>query len=98
MKQSDIEIIYEMRNGGSAVMRLGHVVTLYETLSNMRKRGIKWAEAWTIDEYGVRIEQVGGIKDDVDADDRRIHYQVWAERDPINSDFVVISSTCKAIK
>jgi len=81
-----IEIIFENRAGASCMMRAPspEVQSLYDTLLALRKKGCKFAEAWLVDEYGARLHVVGGIEDQPKlADDRRIRYQVWAERHPL---------------
>jgi hypothetical protein len=80
-----IQIIFENRVGASCMMRAPspEVQSLYDTLRALRKKGCKFAEAWRVDDYGVRIDQVGGIDEIDGADDRRIKYQVWAERHPL---------------
>ncbi|HKD44297.1 MAG TPA: hypothetical protein VKD24_01470 [Candidatus Angelobacter sp.] len=80
-----IQIIFENRAGASCMMRAPspEVQSLYATLCALRKKGCKFAEAWTVDEYDVRINVVGGIDEIEGADDKRIKYQVWAERHPL---------------
>jgi len=80
-----IQIIFENRAGASCMMRAPspEVQSLYDTLLALRKKGCKFAEAWLVDEYDVRINVVGGIDEIEGADDKRIKYQVWAERHPL---------------
>jgi hypothetical protein len=69
-----IEIHYTDRKGASSMHALTNS-SLYDALMALRQRGVKQAAAWTIDDAGKRIEQVGGIERQWN-DDR---YQVWSE-------------------
>jgi hypothetical protein len=38
------------------------------------------ADLWILDEYGVKIEQVGGCEETDSADDKRIKWNWWYDK------------------
>jgi hypothetical protein len=52
----------------------------------LRKRGVKRAEAWIVDQAGERIKLVGGIKKADDPYDGRVRYQDWEDQKAIRDE------------